>query len=114
MTAFQSKWDDWAPQTRKKHTDNADNGPENIFKYRIVSAVSAGKGNIPAEAAIDPVCLICSEPADNSNSNVVHDGPGDPDYRRVHFTPECYDAWFKAAFGISPAPTRLYLLHPIR
>jgi hypothetical protein len=47
-------------------------------------------------------CLICGQPADDSNSNLVH---GDPDYRRVHFTPDCYDAWFKAAFGKTPAPT---------
>ena len=70
------------------NSDNCDNCPTSNPIVANVTNVSA--------------CLICGQPADDSNSNMVHDDPG---YRRVHFTPECYDAWFKVAFGKTPAPT---------
>jgi len=51
------------------NSDNSDNSPTSNPVVANVTNVSA--------------CLICGQPADDSNSNMVHD---DPNYRRVHWS----------------------------
>jgi len=81
-----------------ENAGNAGAGPQNI-KTRAAGHESP--------IAPENACQICGQPADDENSNTVHEYSDDLVYRRVHFTPECYDAWFKATFGKTPAPTTL-------
>jgi hypothetical protein len=113
MSVFTSKWDAWTPQTQKNRTDSTDNAPSDtamsvlsVQKNRVLpdpkECPEAGK-----EPLIDPFCLICGQPADDSNANLVAHPDGDKRLLRLHIAPECYRTWFERTFGRPPKPAVL-------